>query len=1017
MSRFSTLYRKFWDRLRKAATVGELVTLTDEISRNATGGDLQPHEASLLEYCILERIVDVAAGGAEDATKLIIQHLVPYCLQQRDDIPEEYRSDYLSDRLRARELLKDWVQHFDDFSQEQICNALIQHLLPRLDGPHGVAASWILNQLGFGTEALFDALFRIAEVDEEKCKPFLYSLIACGAKPDDRMFGLVERLSQIGLPRNLPQVLRTVATPNRHVLLKQTVEQLEALNDLPYLHFALAVLVDSLVADFADDNTEFQDVWKILCRHKKTVLMDGRIVPTLNFEPVIPEMLKWLNTMRELENDGFRLWRITNRLFECHRPKQLDSWYGSLTTDSLSIVSEQAQINTGTSDTSRSIESEGKFAACKTLLMSGSSDTPQLLVAAYSTDEEWMLHRSIAKLSCGIQIDPMPPFVIQRIEEERNPDEIDSHEFAFRETALSIARSSGSKEAFDALLNFGFTLRGGVLLTWSETLSTVAYDLCRRDSPGIVEAIIEKLSAGQEPRYREAAARVLSFLGARSLLNEDVVATVLQGILDEDLPDYARADLVNSLHTLEFSADSETMSVVSTMTFSTDQPNLRLESSVFLIRQGCWTEYVDQFWQLIGWGRPEDIPAAPEGHLDDWKCMIVAELFLKDSTRFTNAMVFVLKNCDDDVCSRVCRSLRRGHEFPKSVVDCIETRLVAGTNHFSSPAYLFAALGHMDPSRLVSDAIWSHRDEWILGAKIGCIDAIREVEGQEETFKHEAIARLDALCGDSAVAVRRAANRAILAMSSEGDLITNLFKKRAEPKQPLWRHMLAAETLEFLPNSVRAELGADELEQLKYHRFRQVREQVEVSLKAALERDNAAHCRARLLSMVVGNNDEVLSLFPYGDALAQIGDLDDLHAVREFLTEHQELQLNARAWLQEIINQIAKRFKSNDNDISLGWNTIYESFNGQLSTGVGKLTAEFNLWRQPNANYREPGTWGGTAVLSEQLRLDEMFQIPDATIDANARKPGYVVVGRIQGMLVNLQGSGDYPLGNDDAGS
>lgn len=128
-----------------------------------------------------------------------------------------------------------------------------------------------------------------------------------------------------------------------------------------------------------------------------------------------------------------------------------------------------------------------------------------------------------------------------------------------------------------------------------------------------------------------------------------------------------------------------------------------------------------------------------------------------------------------------------------------------------------------------------------------------------------------------------------------------------------------------------------------------------------------------------------------------------------FRTEHQKLKLNARVWLQEIINQIGKRFSKHNHEVSHEWNSIYESFGGVLDTNVGKMPAKFNLWKQPAANYREPGTWGGTAVLTEELPLDKMMQLKEGTIFAEERSSGFVVVNRVNGAIVNLQGSGDYP--------
>lgn len=78
------------------------------------------------------------------------------------------------------------------------------------------------------------------------------------------------------------------------------------------------------------------------------------------------------------------------------------------------------------------------------------------------------------------------------------------------------------------------------------------------------------------------------------------------------------------------------------------------------------------------------------------------------------------------------------------------------------------------------------------------------------------------------------------------------------------------------------------------------------------------------------------------------------------------------------------------------------------------MYAKFNLWKQPAANYREPRTWGGTAVLTGGLRLDRMMQLKHGTLFAEETSSSNVVVNRVADAVVNLLGSGDYPAKQSD---
>ena len=1008
MSHWSQQYHDLWRSVRRSTDVDRLMEIDAAIHDSRVNGELDWREESLLRFCVLERLSRITSEDSESAISLILSRLIPYCIVHTDDIPDEFLRDVRDDRSRARELLREWIQYFDGPVQETMCTSVVDHLLPLLDtDKDGISACEILGQLGFGDRELFEELYRLGEAQTDRRKHYLYCLVNCGAPPSERLWQLVTAVHRGCDPGRLLDPLHRIEDSRRHALLLEVVRQLEAADSPHYLQFGLAVLAETTVTDSPGNTDALERVWEIAGRHEIMTLLDSRITPALDCQAVVPGIVGWLDTLTQIEDDAFRIWRIHHGLKRCHGALQLASWHNALQGRPLEVVLTQARMNAGESDLDRTMEADAKQFACHLLLMSGYPNTHDVLLEALVADKAWILQRSIAKLSCCLQISPLPNFVIERIEEERDENNLDSHEHAKRDAALSIALSNGTREAFDSLLNFGFTLRGSPLLSWTETLSYIAIELCRRRESGVLEALQQRLAAGQQTRHREAAARTFSFLGRADLLTEDVIPGLLKAVADEELPDYSRADVVSALHGFDCSAQSGAARAISTITFTTELQTLRLECAAFLIRQDLWSDSVDKFWKLIGWGEPDEIPASPEGHVDDWKCIIVVELFLRDPDRFADSLQFAINNCDDDVCFRLCQRLRRGIRFPETVVSSLLKRLTGAVKSFTWPVYLFAAVGHMEPKRLISDELWATRDTWIVEAKIGCIEALREACDQSELFDDERIGRLDILCGDSADDVRHAANQAIAALAP--DVILKLWRARAGSEQPLWRNLLAAETVEFLPDAVRLDRSDQELASLKYHRFRQVRERVRASLTAAAQRDRAIHARDTLLVIKKGTNEEILQLYPYGDALANIGDLQDLRVLRDFLDDHQELQLNARAWIQDIIRQIAKRHESIDHEISQGWNAIFETFEGQLVSTENNYDATFHLWRQPGADYTTPGMWGGTAILTESLGLGAAFELDEGDIGALDREPAHVVITKVRGAVTNITGSGAYP--------
>jgi hypothetical protein len=1005
MTEWSNDYRELWQAIRLVESVEELERLAESI---AASRQLQSHEISQLKFCVFERFKEATTDDPDRGTQKIAE-LVECCLSEFKGTEGKSTDDLWMDRHRRRELLRDWVEQYDEKSSVALIETIYSRMLAELRERRLEPACAIISEFGYGSEVLCSALRgMIRQCDSDIAWRVLNCLISCGSLPTTELWNDFLSLSQGRDEAYVVSAMVRLGDVRRQELLPQIAKRLESSKNTHALHLTLSFWAATASDDSNDDPHVMRIAWEAAKQHPMIVLLDSRLAPSLALPVVIPDMLNWLDSLTQIENLPFRCLRVHHGVEKCNAPNQLASWHGALSGRPLEIVRTLATSNVGEASIDKSIEASAKLYSCRFLLMSGYSDVSSILENAYRGDSDWYLHRQIAELSCGIQIVPLPEFVKRRIELEFDETGDGSAGFMETDTALKIALSNGTREAFDALLNSGYTFRGGVLLNWIDTLCSVAYELQKNGEAGVLHSLCANLKAESKSRHRQMAARALSFLGARRLLDSTVIPSVLGALSDESLPDYTRADLAHSLHALQFKRDDDATRLIADIAFKTDQPNLRIESALFLIRQDFLADYVKPLWNLIGWGRPVEIPSMSKDKLEDWKCIIVAELYLRSPEMFQDAVLQVLDGCDEDVCSRVCRILKRTSVPAPSIVEKLIQRLKRGMSPFGSPSFLFSTIGHMDPERLLSSELWSGFENWMIGAKLECIDALRECVYPEGQLDGERLAKLEIFCSDSSDAVRRAAVQAMAALTSVETFVA-IWRSWAKEEVPLWRSLLAAEAIELLPKAIRGNHGDSELNFLRYHRFRKVRDRARETVKAAKEHDNAAYCREKLLTMAVGDNSEVLKLFPYGDTLAKIGNMEDHRILLAFLAEHQKLKLNARVWLQEIINQIGKRFSKQNHEISHEWNSIYDSFDGSLNTNIGKLPAKFNLWKQPAANYREPGTWGGTAVLAEELRLDKMMQLKDGTIFAEKRSSSYVVVNRVDGAIVNLQGSGDYP--------
>src|SRR5260370_42265708 len=77
-----------------------------------------------------------------------------------------------------------------------------------------------------------------------------------------------------------------------------------------------------------------------------------------------------------------------------------------------------------------------------------------------------------------------------------------SQELPLRRGAEHLARSSGTRQAFDALLAFGMTFDGESLRETADTLASVSLRLVKRGEQGIVETLLAAMEHSEEERHR-----------------------------------------------------------------------------------------------------------------------------------------------------------------------------------------------------------------------------------------------------------------------------------------------------------------------------------------------------------------------------------------------------------------------------------------------------------------------------------------------------------------------------------
>ncbi|MEX1027685.1 MAG: hypothetical protein WD049_06730 [Candidatus Paceibacterota bacterium] len=998
MPEWSAEYQELWNAIYQAR---DAESLLEHLDTAVNSGRFVPREASSLALSVFRQLPSATLDRPDVARDVILKQTLDFCLARPPEGEAEWATQ---DHQGVRDVLQKWIEQYPEKTQLDIIHGVHGSLLPILDSEDGDRACLILSALGYRETSVVEALFNTAIGVPHFTVYCVDALVSCGVISDDRLPPLVEQLVESDKPHRAVFALSRMNAAGNSALIERCITRLSEQGH--YLAYGLSVISIAVARHY--DHEELHDwYWGIAQKHRNIVLMDGRLAGALDSIKVVPDLIELLLKLTEIEDEGMRVWRVANRVSECTRPRQLASWKASFSAEARGLIRRVATQDTGSEGDYSSVQGDAKLAAWKFLLSLGCDDIGRLLSDAIPTETSRHVQGELMELAACFAISPLPESIVRLIEEEFDCEPKDVKAFVQREGGIAVARSAASYEAFQSLLNFGYTYGGHVLLKSSDALSEVAVFLCPTDDR-IVPALVKQIAKGQRPTHREAACRALSYLGSTALIDRTYVEQIVANVHDKDLPAYARADLITALHKLTFDRESETTEIVAALANDAEEERVFWECCVFLIRQPFWEAFVPLIWKRIGWNGEETPPSDPD-QTNGWRGWLVGELFLKDPARFAQALVNILGVCTNDTCYQLSRCLTRGTVFPDAVGDAVEDRVVNAMTPYETPSYLFAMLGRIDHGRLVSERVLGARNRWTIEAKAAYLEALATVVSNDTEFTAKRVAVLDAMSGDGAVPVRRAANLALT--KSDANAFIDLWRNRANDASLLMR-LRAAESVEFLPTEIVFGGTDHDLRQLTEDGFRQVRSATGDAILHADRRYRGQVCLERVTAVRTQSQDELTNAFPYGEALKKLGNNETISALRGNLAGN-ELPPNAHAWIRQIIKAIEKSRDDDDREVSRGWDTILEHFDGTLTVGESVYDATFDLWRVPQESFKILGYWGGTAVLKEPSTarvVHEAFEAGEAVVEAEHRDSATVVVTRTKpDSIIVVKGSGRYP--------
>ncbi|MCL5959780.1 MAG: hypothetical protein M1358_10810 [Chloroflexi bacterium] len=658
-----------------------------------------------------------------------------------------------------------------------------------------------------------------------------------------------------------------------------------------------------------------------------------------------------------------------------------------------------------------------KEAAWDTLLRLGHQPALGWFEEGVSTETNPFTRADLAERFACFRLREIPPTVLAWVTDRYDMVDNDhSGEWAPRLAAVKVAHSSASRQAFEALLDFGLTINGKALVQTGDALAELAGMLAAEGQQSIGDVLVDTVTDSTSEPHREAAAGALELMAATGLLPATHSRRLATLLSDEKRAPFERSLLVITLSYLHPEQPTVDFSERLRVWAIEREDALGWRSIEALARHGQLLLYPDILSKRLsiqrvgtGW---DLLPAAS---CTGWAASVIGELYSKDIATFSAAVASVLWTQDWLSAVELIYRLNRTHgrsnqpALPVQVEEALVGRTRKLQTQTGAELGIFTCLARLAPEALVHERwedIWA---DWLPQARGALADALGEAKCATPKARDRAVQLLNNLVRDGQYAVRRSAYRG-MAKQSPNSLRTNYITWSSAPIVELRQR--AAEAYVWVESDKRktAVLGRT-YRRLAVDPERTVREAAD---RAGIERRERLLAE-RYLSHIVGvggrTNKEILSAWRYGHALTQVGNDVSVRELRKHLTTR-PLPPHVRYWVERIMKGISDRWREVTRkwpEPWLGWEGAIEESQGKLVLRGGQtIEVRCSLWHQPSPTPSRPHSWGG-AVWVPDLSWTLAIHGEELALYLEDGRHGTALASRISGELVILSGQGPYP--------
>lgn len=666
------------------------------------------------------------------------------------------------------------------------------------------------------------------------------------------------------------------------------------------------------------------------------------------------------------------------------------------------------------------------------------------LQPAFEQEKSGHVRGDVCKIAAHLRWTTLPKALFALTEERFDaPRQPPLDEFLSRMGVQRLLASACTRPAFDALLRAGFTMDGDLMAATMRHLGEAAFWLQQEGDQEVLGDLIQQALQAPFARQREAAAGALRILAERGCISVHHLPDLLTLAQDNGLAAYSRAALVEAIGYLELDTENK----VNVLTFlkeaferfsPTQFPRDRVRNEYDLGWYTAETLVKLQQWEVV---RAELLNRLcledPSPVLNEEpRNKTSPELRIKDRNSLDNRSSTVLGllwrqqvALPDEPWSAVMTDILRygplrstapllkqikeaclegdtaippyaRQMLGQALLDRIRERQSAARAEVS----LFEPLAAISPYHLLTldwKQLWQ---DWLPDARLFLAEAIGTLtlDNLESNLSNRALEFLRGLMGDGTFAVRRAAFRALRAISPStlwiicDDWVNN---SEAQLRQQ------AAEAISWLPDEQTAEPESNAISQipewlhaLSSDREREVREATQRTVIERRKRQLANQYIVRVETAVHQariserngttsvpsareTNAALLTTYRYGRALIHVGQDDHLSRLRQ-LAEDPKVAPHIRHWLEELIGPL----ESNWTKVTqkwpqpwLPWEGDIEEIDGFVWVKDKQYRAHFSLSQRPADTSQGYAKWDGAILPRSRSTAPELLAAGEET--------------------------------------